>query len=259
MKESFIYRVDAIELVSALFILMLGAIFIGSKLGKTRFEKYGENVGNGTIVSSLFGLFAFLLAFTFGMSSSRFDSRREALVNEANAIGTAMLRSDLYTDTLKTAFRNDFKAYTEARIFYYQAGWNSEKLNRAKETSDSAARSLWKRAADIAKNDLEFVKSNQMIIALNEMFDSATTRNFRETARVPDSVVIMLFVLSLASSFYAGYISVGKGRLDWFIIISFCLLTSMVTYITLDLNRPRRGLINMDATHQAMLDLRELY
>lgn len=257
MNESFIYRTDAVALVGALFVIMLVVIFVGSKVGEVRFPGHEDNAGNGTIVGSLFGLLAFLLAITFGMSAGRFDSRREALVNEANAIGTAMLRADLYSDTLREAFRKDFKGYLEARILYYEAGRDQARIDIAGRTADSLGKRLWARTMTVARNEPDFIRSNQMIPALNEMFDSATVRNIREKARVPDSIVIMLFVLSVASAFYAGYISVGKGKMDWFIIVGFCLLTSVVIYITLDLDRPRRGFIKLDGSEQAMLDLRK--
>lgn len=45
--------------------------------------------------------------------------------------------------------------------------------------------------------------------------------------------------------------------MDWFIIVGFCLLTLVVIYIPLDLDRPRRGFIKLDGSEQAMLDLRK--
>ena len=55
----------------------------------------GYRLGAGTMVGSLFALLAFMLAFTFGMATSRFDARRQLVVEEANAVTTAFLRADL--------------------------------------------------------------------------------------------------------------------------------------------------------------------
>ncbi len=259
MRESLIYRVDALILAAMLFLFMLLAIILGLKLGKARrHEDREESTSNNTIVASLFGLLGFLLAFTFGMSGNRFDNRREAIVNEANAIGTATLRADLYTDSVRTALRKDFKAYIEARILYYEAGRDESKIERANQDADSIGRLLWQRVSLLARDKENMVQSNQMIPALNDMLDSGTARNTGEKARVPDSIVIMLFILSITSAFYIGYSSAGKGKLDWFIVTGFCLLTAIVIYITLDLDRPRRGLIKMDSNHQTMIDLRKL-
>jgi hypothetical protein len=43
----------------------------------------------------MLGLLALIISFTFAMALSRFDARRDALLREANAIGTAALRARL--------------------------------------------------------------------------------------------------------------------------------------------------------------------
>ena len=43
----------------------------------------------------IFGLLSLLIAFTFSGAASRFERRRDLIVQEANAIGTAYLRIDL--------------------------------------------------------------------------------------------------------------------------------------------------------------------
>src|SRR5215217_7217776 len=158
MNESFIYTTDASALCAALFCVMLLAIFFGSKLGTVRFEKHEDSAGNTTIVSALFGLLAFLLAVTFGMSGSRFDARRDAIINEANAIGTAVLRADLYQDTVRKVFRGEFKGYLQARINYYEAGRNVPKMKAASKTADSLSVYLWKQAMVEARTNPDFTR-----------------------------------------------------------------------------------------------------
>lgn len=84
-----------------------------------------------------------------------------------------------------------------------------------------------------------------MIPALNSMFDAATTANEAYNANVPEPIVYLLLFFSIIISFYIGYSSGFKKKIDRFYILGFCLLTSVVIYITLDLDRPRRGSINM--------------
>ena len=261
LHQSFIYETDAGVLGGILLALMMVFIYLGRRVGLKRVKANSENeVGaTGTTISAMFGLLAFLLAFTFSMSASRYDTRRKNIVDEANAIGTAILRADLYPDEERTALRNDFRQYLEARIHYFEAGRDIVEVERAKGEADSYGTQLWVRATKLSQQSDRYVASMQMIPALNAMFDITTTRLMAELARVPDSIVVMLFVLSLACAFYLGYSSVGKGRLDWFVAVGFCVLTSVVIYITLDLDRPRRGLIQLTTTHQAMLELRKLF
>jgi hypothetical protein len=251
---SFIYQTDAGILVLLLLVLMLACIYIGRKVGlKIHLQQEAGTQSTGTSISAMFGLLAFLLAFTFSMSASRYDTRRENIVIEANALGTAILRADLYPEEERKAFREDFKQYLEGRIRYFDEGLASE------NSEEDYGKKLWDRAARLSPKPEHLVASQQMIPALNEMLDTSTTRWVGELSRVPDSIVWMLFILSLASAFYLGYSTGVKEPMDWFVAFGFCVLTSLVVYITLDLDRPRRGLIQLSTPHKAMLELRKLF
>jgi hypothetical protein len=53
------------------------------------------------------------------MSASKFDTRRQLIVEEASDIGTAILRYDLYPDSVRTRLGADLKNYFESRIAYF--------------------------------------------------------------------------------------------------------------------------------------------
>jgi hypothetical protein len=55
-----------------------------------------------------------LVAFTFSGAASRFASRRDLIVKEANNIGTANLRIDLLPFDAQLELRNDFRSYLDA-------------------------------------------------------------------------------------------------------------------------------------------------
>ena len=70
-------------------VVVLGAGEIGRSLG-TR-QKRGYSVA--TLEAAILGLLALMISFTFAMALSRYEARREAVLNEANAIGTTALRA----------------------------------------------------------------------------------------------------------------------------------------------------------------------
>ena len=96
-----------------------------------------------------------------------------------------------------------------------------------------------------------------MIPALNDMIDVTTSRLAGEKAKVPESIIIMLFFLAMIIAFYGGYSEGRKGKMDWVVQIGFCLLVSLVILFTLDLDRPRRGFVNLDVSNQTIIDLRK--
>ena len=103
---------------------MILAVRIGIRLGKKKTAPDGEeDKTSSNLIGGIFALSAFLLAFTFSMSASRFEARRDVLVAEANNIGTAILRVDLYPDSMQQLLRPLFRDYVEERIaFYYVKG-----------------------------------------------------------------------------------------------------------------------------------------
>jgi hypothetical protein len=70
---------------------------IGRRVGVRRraFEGGEAGPGSGALEAAVYGLLALLIAFTFAGASARFDARRQLVVEEANAVGTAYLRIDL--------------------------------------------------------------------------------------------------------------------------------------------------------------------
>jgi hypothetical protein len=102
---------------------------------------------NPEISSSLLGLLALILGLTFAMVGSRFENRKVNLIDEANCIGTAVLRADIYPDSLKTEFRKDFEVYLQSRKDYYLMDNDEVKLNASLKKTAIVENILWNRAA----------------------------------------------------------------------------------------------------------------
>lgn len=246
MKESLIYRTDTWLLCLILFVAMMLMVLLGAKLRTKR----GDEASVSTIEGSLFGLLGLLLAFTFSMSASRYDARKTIIVEEANDIGTALLRADMYNDSLKRVFQKDFQNYIKARIDYYGAGRDTVLISVAKRKTANISALIWNRAVKASHKSENLAATQQMIPALNAMIDAATLRTAAGNSRVPDSIIVLLFLLSLACSFFAGYVLPANKKIEKTTIVGFVLLTVFVIYVILDLDRPRRGIINMDEQQQ---------
>ncbi len=261
ITDDLLVMTDAWKLACGMFLIMVLCTFFGRRVAIWRKKAHvpGQDDSSSTTMSATLGLMAFLLAFTFGMSSGRFDSRRSIIVSEANAIGTAILRADMYDEPHRSAFRKDFRTYLEARIQYYNLKTNLDHVEGARIAARQSAKRLWARATTLSRDPYYESATRQMVPELNEMFDLATTRLIGELSRVPGSITWMLFILAWASAFYHGYTSVVKGKLDWFPAMGFCLLISLVIYITLDLDRPRRGFIQLSTAQYAMEELMDQF
>src|SRR5271168_4292723 len=86
-----------ILLSAGIFLGILICLEIGFRIGLASSRKNHELAyeGTGTIDAAVFALLGLLLGFSFAGAMSRFEARRELIVREANAIGTAYLRIDM--------------------------------------------------------------------------------------------------------------------------------------------------------------------
>src|SRR6478736_5011772 len=130
LKFSFLQSAPTLEIAVIIFFLIIIFYLFGYYLRRRAISKNPEKskADLGALNGTLLGLLALLLAFTFGMSNSRFDTRRQLIIEEANDIGTVVLRTDIYPDSVRQMLRANLKEYVEARIAFGQAGMNQEKL-----------------------------------------------------------------------------------------------------------------------------------
>src|SRR5450631_2014386 len=90
-------RCDIRLLGFVLFLLLLAAteigMFTGRWVARRRPIDEPEKTATGFVTAGMLGLLAFLLGVTLSIASSRYEARRQAVLDEANAIGTSWLRT----------------------------------------------------------------------------------------------------------------------------------------------------------------------
>jgi len=259
LELSFLQSSSTIAIALILFILLIVFYLIGFRLRRRIIKRNAEQTIEdlGAINGTLLGLLALLLAFTFGMSNSRFDTRRQLVIEEANAIGTAILRTDIYPDSMRNLLRVNLQEYVEARIAFYEAGMDVDKTVAEFVKADGIGKRIWSITAHYARKDDVTTRTSELIPALNEMIDITTTRRAAGESTIPDSIMYFLFILCLCSSFLLGYDR--KNKFDWIVVIGFALMLSATVFTIIDMDRPRSGLINMDKPNQKMVELREMF
>jgi hypothetical protein len=258
MQHTFLSELSPLTISLSLFAGMIIIYFLANRLAKLpSFSKFVDDTIN-PIEGSLLGLLALLLAFTFGMSASRYETRRAVMLSEANNIGTVILRCDLYPDSTRNKLRTYLKEYVEARIAYFQAGTDDTKERNTIQATEKWDGMIWSTVAEASKVKDNLVASNQMVPALNAMIDIVTTRNAEKNATVPDSILWLLFLLCIISSFILGF-QKSTSRNPYIISIVFALMVCACIQVIIDLDRPRQGFINMQGTNQYIVDLRKMF
>lgn len=211
---------------------------------------------SGAIEASIFALLGLLLAFTFSAAQSRFETRRQLIIQEANDIGTAYLRLDLLPKAAQVELRQRFREYIDSRLAVYRAIPDMDLVNQKLKISQSLQQKIWDESV-AALQEGNPSAAVVLLPALNNMIDITAARTAMAKAHTPGVIFILLFVIALLSSAVAGYgMAKSPGR-NWFHRLAFVLIVSSTVYVITDLEYPRRGLIRFDATDQLLIDLHE--
>jgi hypothetical protein len=232
--------------------LIWGVSELGWRLGQ-RGDGHSTNIG--TLESATAGLLALIIGFTFAMALSRFEARRDAVVQEANAIGTTALRARLLPEPHRAESLKLLREYVQVRIAAFHSGHSFAELKTTVERSNAIQEALWKQARAVGENDKALVPSGFFIQSLNQMIDAQGVRLAALRNRIPSIVLVMLYVLAAAAGGFVGYASAMDPRLTRLPVVIMGLLISLVLYLIIDLDRPNSGFITNN--QQAMIDVAE--
>ena len=119
-----------------LFVGMLVLLETGRRLGVRRLSQDpdGTPKGVGAVEGAVFGLLGLLIAFTFSGAATRFDGRRQLVVEEANAIGTAWMRLDLLPAEAAAGLRELFRQYVDSRLAVSRPSWPSLSMSSSADS-----------------------------------------------------------------------------------------------------------------------------
>ena len=246
---------DKIPIVVLFFItsvLAFAAVELGRWVGRRRQPHQAEPEGPvGAAVGATLGLLAFILAFTFGMASSRFDDRRQMVVEDANVIGTTYLRTSLMPDPPASKLRSLLREYTDIRT---DAGIHPEHFPAALVRSEELQRMMWSEAS-AAGTQHPNPMTALFVSSLNEMIDTHGLRLAAIRHRVLPGIWIFLFLTAGISMLSIGYQAGLSGSRLSVATTALVLAFSGVIILITDLDRPERGFLRIN--QEAMIDLQK--
>jgi hypothetical protein len=254
------YGFYASFVAAGLFFAMLGAMEAGRWIGARRLQlgSSGSRAGVSAVEGAIFALLGLLVAFTFSQAASRFDARRQLIIEETNDIGTAYLRLDLLPDNAQLALRGRFRQYVDARLAFYKS---LRDIDAAKAEAGKANRlqgEIWQQAvAAIHAKGASPAAAMLLLPALNAMFDIATTRALAMQIHPPAIIFVMLIGLALANALLVGHGMAESKQRNWLHSIGFAFVLAFSIYVILDIEFPRLGFIRVDAFDQALVQLRD--
>jgi hypothetical protein len=259
METELFYQQSAVLIA----IMLLGAMLLGAELGYRRGRK-GHQTHNEltrtqvtSIQAATLGLLALLLGFTFSMALSRFEYRKQMVVQESNAIGTAALRSQLLPTSRDEDVSKLFRRYVEIRL--------ESVLHTVQGSSDRARldleirqiqRQLWQIASEAAEAEPRSIPLGMFTHAMNEVIDIKSKRDIAVANHVPESVIVFLFAFAVLASVVLGYGNGLAGGRIMGLTGAYCVIVGLVIMLIIDLDHPQQGLAR--TSQQSMIQLLEI-
>ena len=201
----------------------------------------------GVLQGALLGVVGLILAFGLSLAVGRYEGRRTAVVDEANAIGTTYLRAQLIAEPARTRSLALLREYTDLAIRLAHDVPSSSDMRRTAAEEGVVQRRLWRLAGEALDADPVASGPRLYVDSLNTMIDMQTVRISGLNNRVPGAVLALEVIgAAIALGLLGLFLSVlGRGLLP---IVFAAALVSMLLLVTFDLDRPVRGLITVPAT-----------
>lgn len=235
-------------------VILLGLADLGYRAGVRLCIEREE--GHRSLIAgvqgAVLGLLALLLGFTFSMCVTRHDDRRRMIVQEANAIGTVYLRTDLLPPAVGASMKPLLREYLEVRLrmqeMFAHPSQAREEIRRSSEI-ETTVWQLAQRAAAEAPTPI----TATFVTALNEMIDTDAARLAALRNQIPVSVWLLLLTVASFGCFTTGYSAGGHRARSCFAMQMLPLLIAIVIFLIHDMMHPGSGLVGL--SEQPLLDL----
>jgi hypothetical protein len=248
---------DALPLWGLLLIAVLLlwlALEIGYRIGTWRHARRPDEKEQpvGAMVASILGLLALVLAFTFSLAASRFDARRQTVLQEANAIGTTYLRARLLGEPQRSEIAKLLREYVDVRLQGVEAGKLEDALTRSEEIHEL----LWLRTSEAAEKNTGSVITGIFIQSLNDLIDLHAERVLVGLrSRIPLVIWAGMFGLAMLGLIAVGYQCGLSGTRRSPAMTALVLAFAVVLALIADLDRAHEGLLRV--SQQALVDVQK--
>jgi hypothetical protein len=231
----------------AVLVGMVGFQLLGRWFAGHRPPRPDGTTGAGmaAIEASVFALLGLLVAFSFSGSEARLQARRDLIVREADAVGTAYLRLDLLPAADRPPIKELFRQYTDARIAYYERLLDLDAAHAERARSTELQQQIWTAAVAASERGRDLRAAIIVLPALNEMFDVTTARDAALRMHIPLAIFVFLGVLAFACAFLVGMDMARPERLSMLHVFLFAATMALTAYVILNVEFPRAGFIRM--------------
>jgi len=186
------------------------------------------------------------------MAVTRFEARKQLVLDEANAIENAYLRSQLLPAPEGTEIRSILREYIDVRVQYGTTRDGPARFDlrtRAARLQDD----FWRHAVAYAQKNPNTLAGSLLLQSLNQSIDLEAARRMELLNHVPESVIYVNGIIGFLAAVLVGYTFGLNGPRQIFSMCVLAMAITVVVVLIIDLDEPRSGVIRV--SQQPMIDL----
>ena len=195
--------------------------------------------------AAMLGLLGLLLGFALSMAIARWDTRRDVIVDESNAIGTLSLRAGLLEDPLRGRLREALGAYSDARIALGGSRSRPDELRAARRESEALHAAIWSVVERANQPTTTNATLASLISAANDLIDLHELRLASLENHLPPALFFLLLALGVLSVAFLAWSFGAASHRSRAPMLLLALLMGAVLLLIMDVNRPQRGMVNV--------------
>jgi hypothetical protein len=226
------------------FIIALAvqcAAIYGGRLVRDKIKPLSENQHKDfdVVQAATLTLLALIIGFSFSMSITRYDQRKNYEEAEANAIGTEYVRADLLPTEDAARTRQLLRKYLDRRIAFYLAR-DSRSVDQIDLDTQKLQAELWSAILPAAKAE----PTQVMALAVSGMNDVLNSQSYTQAAwwnRIPLAAWVMMGLMAAAANVMVGYGARRNGAFLFVLPIVISISFLLIAYI----DSPRGGIIRL--------------
>jgi hypothetical protein len=229
------------ESPALLFVVSLGIFVAAARIGM-RFAPRINDVRDdfGVILGATLTLLGLVVGFTFSMAVGRYDLRKRCEAEEANAIGTEYIRTELLPNA--TNLKGLLHEYLDQRILFYGTR-EPQAIEHINVSTTVLQDRLWAAVKTAALPSQTALAT----LAVSGMNDVLNTRGYTEAAwlnRIPTEAWALLAFVALCANFMVG-LSVRHRNFLGILVAVVPVIVSTSLLLIADIDSPRAGLIHV--------------
>lgn len=246
------FALSTLLLALVLLAVVAGATLAGLLVGRSLRDRHdgaapsGHDVkeSSGVLQGALLGFMGLVLAFGLSLALGRYESRRAAVVDDANTIGTAYLRAQTLPEPMRSRSLSLLVRYTDVETQVTHVVPGSQAAHRLSAEAQALQRPLWSLNGQAIRSRPVASAPRLYEESLNDMIDQQGVREAGLGNRVPTEVLLLEVVGAALAMFLLG-LHVGViGRSLTSVMLAAALVAALLL-VTFDLDRPTRGLIKI--------------